>query len=208
MNIIKRKSKINYNDFEEAMSLLGFERSSTNPNKYSQGDEFKINVEYIDNNSPTVKIKYEFGNSYVAYTDIDTIGDMISRIENILEWHELPIFSSILLTESIHRHKVMAAVSTKDIANRLVRVRSSNVWAYGIDVKDRKRNSGDVIVQFKNPSGGAGDIYIYYDVPIMIYRRWQSATSKGHYFWIYIRDNYRYSKLTGDKRGHLPNAVN
>ena len=67
---------------------------------------------------------------------------------------------------------------------------------------------GDMLVQFKGPKGGAGDIYLYYDVPVMLYRRWISAPSKGHFFWKYVRNNFSYRKLTGDKKGKLPNAIN
>lgn len=103
---------------------------------------------------------------------------------------------------------VMAAINTRNLAQNIVRVKSSNVWGYTINVKDRKSKFGDVIVQFKGNNGGPGDIYIYYDVPVLTYRRWHSAPSKGHYFWVYIRNNFKYSKLTGDKRGKLHNAVN
>ena len=106
------------------------------------------------------------------------------------------------------RAAVMAAINTKNLSQDLVKVRSSNLWSYGLNIKNRKDTTGDIIVQFKGTNGGPGDIYIYYDVPVAVYRRWQSAPSKGHYFWIYIRDNYNYSKLTGDKRGKLRNAIN
>lgn len=106
------------------------------------------------------------------------------------------------------RKAVMAAVNTKNLAKDMVRVRSSNVWSYGLNIKDRKDKTGDLLVQFKNKNGGAGDVYMYYDVPTMVYRRWQSAPSKGHYFWVYIRNHFKYSKLTGDKHGKLKNAIN
>ena len=63
-------------------------------------------------------------------------------------------------------------------------------------------------IQFKGRDGGPDDIYMDCDVPIRVYRRFVTATSKGHFFWQYIRNNYKYRKLTGDKRGKLPNAVN
>ncbi|MCM1226121.1 MAG: KTSC domain-containing protein [Clostridium sp.] len=118
------------------------------------------------------------------------------------------VFINMAFTALSDRQSVLAAINTKNLANDLVRVRSSNVWAYGLNIKNRKDKTGDLLVQFKNKNGGAGDVYIYYDVPVMIYRRWQSAPSKGHYFWVYIRNNFNYSKLTGDKRGKLGNAVN
>lgn len=118
------------------------------------------------------------------------------------------VFINMAFTALSDRQAVLAAINTRNLANDLVRVRSSNVWAYGLNIKNRKDKTGDLLVQFKNKNGGAGDVYIYYDVPVMIYRRWQSAPSKGHYFWVYIRNNFNYSKLTGDKRGKLGNAVN
>ena len=100
------------------------------------------------------------------------------------------------------------AASSRDLTKNLVRVKSSNIWSYGINIKNAGDRTGDVIVQFKAKNGGPGDIYMYFDVPVQVYRRWVNATSKGHYFWVNIRNNYRYRKLTGDKRGKLPNAVN
>ena len=118
------------------------------------------------------------------------------------------VFINMAFTALSDRQTVLAAINTKNLAKDLVRVRSSNVWAYGLNIRNRKDKTGDLLVQFKNKSGGAGDLYIYYDVPTMVYRRLQSAPSKGHYFWVYIRNNFKYSKLTGDKRGKLANAVN
>ena len=56
------------------------------------------------------------------------------------------------------RKAVMAAVNTKNLAKDMVRVRSSNVWSYGLNIKDRKDKTGDLLVQFKNKNGGAGDV--------------------------------------------------
>lgn len=85
---------------------------------------------------------------------------------------------------------ISAAINVRDLAKNLVRVRSSNVWAYGMNLRDRKDKTGEVLVQFKGKGGGPGDIYIYYDVPLVVWRKWLSATSKGHYFWQYIRNAY------------------
>ena len=106
------------------------------------------------------------------------------------------------------RSAILASINTRDLMKNMVRVKSSNVWSYAMNIRNRKDKFGDVLVQFKNKAGGPGDVYIYYDVPILLYRRWQSAPSKGHFFWVYIRNNFKYSKLTGNKRGVLPNAVN
>ena len=55
-------------------------------------------------------------------------------------------------------------------------------------------------MQFKGRNGGPDDVYVYFDVPIIIYRRWLSAPSKGHFLWEYIRGKYAFAKLTGDKK--------
>lgn len=138
---------------------------------------------------------------WLALHDTDTAD------ENKIDFDE-SVFSAIIMTSVKDRKAVFAAINTKNLAQNLTRVRSSNIWSYGLNLRNRKDKTGDLLVQFKNKNGGAGDVYIYYDVPTMIYRRWQSAPSKGHYFWVYIRNNFKYSKLTGDKRGKLANAVN
>ena len=98
--------------------------------------------------------------------------------------------------------------SSREITQNLVRVASSNVWAYGVEIKDNNAKEGDVYVQFKGKNGGPEHIYKYYDVPITLWRKFISAPSKGHFVWKYLRNNFLYSKLTGDKRGILKNAVN
>lgn len=111
-----------------------------------------------------------------------------------------------ILGAKISKSKRGKGQTTADLIRQLVRVRSSNIWGYSINVKD-KNNFGDVIVQFKGKDGGPGDVYMYYDVPVRVYRRWQSAPSKGHYFWVNIRDRYRYSKLTGDKKTKMRGGI-
>lgn len=112
----------------------------------------------------------------------------------------------MVFTYSSNRSAIFSAINTRDLTKNLVRVKSSNIWSFGINVRQAGDNKGDVICQFKDKNGGAGDIYLYEDVPVQVYRKWISAPSKGHYFWQYIRDNYMYRKLTGDKRTHLKNG--
>ena len=114
----------------------------------------------------------------------------------------------ILCDRCYRKYVINAAISSKDLTKNMIRVKSSNIWAYNMNIKDRKDKTGDVLVQFKGKNGGPDDIYIYYDVPVMVYRRWHSAPSKGHYFWQYIRNVYNYAKLTGDKRTKLKNGIN
>ena len=97
--------------------------------------------------------------------------------------------------------------SSKQMTENLVRVRSSNVWAYGYDIQ-LGENIGNLYVQFKAKNGGPGDAYEYFAVPLKFWRRFLSAPSKGHYFWKYIRNKFKYRKLTGDKKAKLANGIN
>lgn len=98
--------------------------------------------------------------------------------------------------------------SSKDPTKNMVRVKSSNIWARSIDIKDPKSKVGDMYVQFKGPNGGPGDIYVLYDVPIVLYRRFLTAPSAGHFYHEFFRDKYVYAKLTGDKRTKRKGGVN
>lgn len=118
------------------------------------------------------------------------------------------IIDIVLCDRDYRGYVIEAATSSKDLTKNMVRVKSSNIWAYNMNIKNRKDKTGDVLVQFKGKNGGPDDIYIYYDVPVMVYRRWHSAPSKGHYFWQYIRNVYKYAKLTGDKKTKLKNGIN
>lgn len=117
----------------------------------------------------------------------------------------------IVICNRFLRDQIITAASnkstSKDITKDMVRVKSSNIWSYIIDVRKPTDRTGDVYVQFKGKHGGPGDIYVYYDVPLITYRRWLSAPSKGHYFWKYIRGIFKFSKLTGDKRTKQPGGV-
>lgn len=111
--------------------------------------------------------------------------------------------------DSNHRKEtIRCAISTRDITRGMTRCRSSNMWGYTLNVRNKGDREGDLFIQFKGRNGGPDDIYIYYDVPIRLYRKLVTVPSKGHFFWQYIRNNYKYSKLTGNKRGVLPNAIN
>lgn len=91
-----------------------------------------------------------------------------------------------------------AAQGTGDISNHIIPVQSSNIFGYYFDIKEYGDAYGTLYVQFLK-KGIPGDIYAYYDVPIGIGRKMASTSSKGHYFWKYIRDKYQTAKLTGDK---------
>lgn len=114
----------------------------------------------------------------------------------------------VFCDSSCRKEIIKASITTRDIAQHIVRVRSSNVWGYNINIRKNGDRTGDVYVQFKGNQGGPGDIYVYYDVPVSVYRKWVVAPSKGHFFWANLRNNFKYSKLTGDRRGKLANAIN
>ena len=121
--------------------------------------------------------------------------------------HEIPEIYDEIFCSIEGRHVITASIASKEITRNMIRVKSSNVWSYTINVRGNNDEVGDVYVQFKDEKGGPGDVYVYYDVPISVYRRWHSASSKGHYFWRYIRNKYKYAKLTGDKITKLKNGV-
>lgn len=107
-----------------------------------------------------------------------------------------------------HDNSKRNKTTTRDFAQQLKQVDSSNVWAYAFQPKDDK--NGDLLMQFKDkkqyPERG-GDIYIYYNVPNKLWHRLYLAESKGGFFWQFIRNVFTYAKLTGDKRTHLPNGI-
>jgi hypothetical protein len=169
-------------DYIEAMELLGF--TASNRDTYKSEDIFCS----YKGNSLVLKHK----NTYFA----------TSKIENAIR------FIECVMQVGISNIPITAAINTRNLAQNLVRVRSSNVWAVGFNVKNKGDNKGDLVMQFKGKNGGAGELYIYYDVGLKDYRRLIGAPSVGHQFWVSIRNNYSYSKLSGNKRGVLPNAIN
>lgn len=133
--------------------------------------------------------------------------DLTDHIVEFFDNNGVEIFSSVFLDSK--SHPIFAAISSRDVSKNMVRVKSSNIWSYCIDIKNRGDKFGTVYVQFKGKEGGPnGGLYRYYDVPIKLWRQWIGANSKGHFFWKNIRNAFKYSKLDGDRRGKLPNAVN
>ena len=119
----------------------------------------------------------------------------------------------VLMKRLLLNQDILAAKNKKnkrdsrDITKNMIRCKSSNMWAYAFDI-DEGSDVGTLYLQFKNEHGGAGDIYRYYDVPLRLFNKFVGAPSKGHSFWLLFRNNFQYTKLTGDKRGKLKNAVN
>lgn len=194
----------NSEDFMHLMNIYGMEKL---PYGFYQKfkDNASISVECCSNLFSTT-ITYEDRVYCANYSDVYEVIDCIDRCMNL--W-DIEVFAKTAICNPSDRKNVInAAISSRDLTKNMVRVKSSNVWSYGISIRDRKDKVGDVLAQFKGKDGGPGDIYIYYDVPITLWRRWIGAPSKGHFFWSYIRNNFKYSKLTGDRRGVLPNAIN
>lgn len=201
-------------DLEFAMTLLGLHNEST-PNQWmntfenANGEDFHIWVtKYADGllHVDAYKADKKLAQSSVGPDTYD-VGKLIRIVDSFMQKRGLSSIESCFTCVE-YRQEITAAISTKDLMKGLVRCKSSNVWGYNINVRDRKSGVGDMIMQFKGRNGGPGDVYIYYDVPVRVYRRMHTATSIGHYFWVNIRNVFKYAKLTGNKRGVLPNAVN
>ena len=166
-------------DFIDAMKLLGLEKSTDafydNEDVYTlstvtdSGSDMYIRViKYPD----TIAVDYWINNKRLPNSakpaDTLNIARTIRNIERMMNKYGYNIFANTAIVDRQNRFVVMAAASTKDATKNLVKVRSSNVWAYGMNIKDRKSKVGDLLVQFKDTQGGPGDIYIYYDVPIIV----------------------------------------
>ena len=190
---------------------LGFEKISDTEWQYKHG-ELEIDVSY-----DTYTELFEMESNYLAdgphltwsRIHMQSIFDVIRRVFDVFDFYELdPIQSACICDPNANMQAVTAAINSRSLSSKLQRVKSSNLWSYAFDVADRKSRFGTLLIQFKGTRGGPGDIYQYYDVPVNLWRRFISANSKGHFFWVYIRNNFQYRKLTGDKRGKLPNAIN
>lgn len=191
------KIGISTDDFAYVLEAYNFKNKDENRWIAEVDDTILI----LDATEDEFILNEQTGNETTAKS-FDNVSDLILELDSFFSDEDIYSSKSIIIKA------ITAAINTRDLAQNLVRVKSSNVWAYGMNLRDRKDKTGEVVVQFKGDKGGPGDIYIYYDVPLVVWRKWLSATSKGHYFWMYIRNTYAYSKLTGDKRGKLPNAIN
>lgn len=196
-----------FQEFIEAMQFLGFKPIAKK--HYSASITTSIGTCRIIASYHKKGIKViTCGTKGSTVRKASSVINTIDAVEEIYEQYMYSILENIAFTSISDRKAVMAAIDTKNLAQNLVRCKSSNVWAYGMNIKDKKDKTGDLLMQFKGKNGGPSDLYIYFDVPVTIYRRLQSAPSVGHFFWLNIRNNYKYSKLTGNKRGVLPNAIN
>lgn len=188
---------------------LNFEQDSDTCWSYHR-DGLHIVIAY-DTFNETFEICSNLGKSGPDWvkSGIQSVFEVIRYVFNIFDSCNVdPIESACICDPNANMTAVTAAISSRNLSAKLQRVKSSNLWSYAFDTKDRRAKFGTLLIQFKGRQGGPGDIYQYFDVPVNLWRRFISANSKGHFFWVYIRNNFPYSKLTGDKRGKLPNAVN
>ena len=213
MKNLEISNSYNTSEMLEAIQMMGFEPLEM---------DFFRRVENISNEAPddTSLIIYcemqDDGVEINVYEDakwLETINhivypvEFIDKIEKILDTYDIasvkltPLDSSI----RINGKPIVAAENTRDLAKKLIRVKSSNVWAYAFQPKDY--NKGTMLMQFKGANGGPDDIYVYYDVPNKLWQKFVAAPSKGAFFWRHIRNVFKYGKLTGDKRTKLKNGV-
>lgn len=198
-----------YPEYEESLNMLGY--FSQNNSFINDTDKIFSEISIKDEGvfSSITQIIDDSGQSHTYKYTSNKIEDIENHILDIYDKWNIDIFSSVTISSSEDvKHVIEAKMTSRDLAKNLVRVKSSNLWSYGINIKDRKDKKGDVIVQFKDKHGGPGDLYQYLDVPVNVWRKWLAAPSKGHFLWANIRHEYKYRKLTGDKRGKLPNAIN
>lgn len=190
-------------DIEFIIDMYGF--NNVGNNKWSMNNGDNSYTLSVGSDGSSIKIserkKGKLLSDKQVFTEATDAIDYLDKINSSLQL----IKCSTL--DELKTAVTAAGLTARDITRNLVRVKSSNVWAYMIDIKDRHDKEGNVFVQFKGKNGGPGDIYEYANVPIRIWRGWLSAPSKGHYFWKNIRNNFVYRKLTGDKRTHLKNGV-
>lgn len=194
-------------EYIEAMQFMGFKSIAKKHYSASISTELGVCRIVASYHKDNIRI-ITCGSKGSSIKTVDNVADAIKAIERSYDKYMYSILENVAFTAISDRKAVMAAINTKNLAQNLVRCKSSNVWAYGMNIKDKKDKTGDLLMQFKGKNGGAGELYIYYDVPITVYRRMMSQPSVGHFFWTQIRNVYKYSHLTGNKRGVLPNAIN
>ena len=186
--------------YDETLKSYGFEKQEDNLYKY-ESDGTSITARY-DTYKQDWTIMKQCENTPKFYTVL--VGDtetMKEELDNLMT-------ENSIVEDDYSDTPIMAAASTKNVTDMMVKVDSSNMWSYGFNVKNYGDKTGDMFIQFKGRNGGPGEIYQYFDVPISLWRRFVSAPSKGHFFYVNVRSKFKYRKLTGDKKGKFANAVN
>lgn len=211
--ILENESSLGYisNDgLKDICRIYGFDKTGINEYQTERKTErgiLRLKIRRSKNGFYTFIILHP-NNIEEEINDIES-GEVLTQIiDDTLSDYQISDFKYILSDIQHRKDVIVGASNSRKLEDNIVRVKSSNVWGYYLDIKNRKDKTGDLIVQFKGPHGGPGDVYMYFDVPVLLYRKWHTAPSKGHFFWVNIRNDFKYRKLTGDKRGKLENAVN
>lgn len=197
--------------YEESFNMLGYFQTDT-PFLYSNN---MINSTVSISCKPELcrfilSTRRDNGRNIIVVKDFKTLINYILDIQEEKEYQDMRYEKELIEGNSIiyNLYPIFAKRdSARKQTEKIIRVKSSNVWGYSFQINS-KSNTGNLFVQFKSKTGGPGDIYEYFDFPLRMWRKFTGTSSKGHFFWKYIRDVYRYRKLTGDKRGKLINAVN
>ena len=196
-----------YQEFIEAMQFMGLKPIAKKHYSASISTDVGVCRIVASYNKNGIRV-ITCGTKGSSIKHLRNVISAIDAIEETYDNYMYSILENVAFTAISDRKSILAAINTRNLAQNLVRCKSSNVWAYGMNIRDKKDKTGDLLMQFKNKNGGPGHLYIYYDVPIVIYRRLQSTPSIGHFFWLNIRNNFNYSKLSGNRHGVLPNAIN
>ncbi len=184
-------------DVEWIIDSYGFQPKGNNIWTLREGDT----LFYLTPDEHNLRMNADTDGTCEIFIGPDSI---IERLEE-----SKSIFSNYMMIDVSDRRAVInCATNSRDLTKNMIRVKSSNLWSYGINIKDNKSTVGDMVIQFKGRNGGPGDIYLYFDVPIKLWRRFITYPSKGSFFWHYIRNVFPYRKLTGDRRTHLKNGIN
>ena len=212
---MKMSPKSKYTDMYEAIIMMGFEqlelnffrRVETISKDAPDDSQLIIYCELFDNNI-TVNV-YEDAMCVEEAKITDPV-EFIDFIQDVLNTYNIADVKLVPLESSIRINGIVISaasnkISTKDMMSKMLRVKSSNMWSYAFQPKDY--NTGTMLIQFKGAKGGPEDVYVYYDVPNKLWQKFVAAPSKGHFFWEHIRNVFKYSKLTGDKRTKLANGV-
>ena len=208
MKVIKNSEFIK-SDMIEALTMLGFDYVEMNFYRrietLKDGSQLIIYCEIYDD---CVNV-----NVYKDTEELDTQTfkwpiKFIDYVEKLLKSYNIESIELVPFdakTKICGMTNVYARTNSRDFADKLIRVKSSNIWSYAFQPRNDK--IGDMLIQFKNKQGGPADIYMYYNVPSSLWRRFVAAPSKGHFMWEFIRHVFKYSKLTGDKKTKLANGI-
>ena len=217
----------NIHSYTDQLSMLGYETSNYSNDYFREADD---NLEFskvtIGENSEddlfTIDSIFRIGNKeFEDHFKTSTFNKLIDHIIRTFDKYNVQVFASVIYADAdasyskvlasiktLNKQSVMAAISSKDITKDMVKVKSSNIWSIAMDIRDKKDKNGTMYIQFKGKSGGPGELYCYYDVPIKLWRAFITAPSKGHFFHVNFRNALKYSHLSGDKKTKLPNGIN